>query len=58
MNMNVSEFLLLASDALLIVALLLLVVMLARDKFLVDTSFSISPWVIYFIVLAYTCGCI
>ncbi len=54
--MTIAEFLLLASTILLVVASLFFVVVLVRDKFLVESPFSASAWVIYFIALAYSCA--
>lgn len=54
--MSVVEFLFLASVILLVVASLFFVVMLVRDKFLVDSPFSATAWVIYFVALAYSCA--
>ena len=54
--MTIAEFLLLVSTILLVVASLFFVVVLVRDKFLVESPFSASAWVIYFIALAYSCA--
>ena len=53
--MHISDFLSLASIVLLIVASLLCVVVLVRDKFLVESPFSTAAWIIYFLVLACFC---
>ena len=54
--MNIVEFLFLASVILLVVASAFFVVLIVRDKFLVDSPFSASAWIVYFIALAYSCA--